>query len=124
MRKIFILTLFISGLTFGQQFFKSDEDKEKETNIFQTEEEEDLEEIQIFGTNGFKLGEFFADQNRAEEKELIDQIIAARDPNNDDDFPTGPGPFSPIDDWLFILPIVGIGIGYYYLNHKKQAIQV
>ncbi|MDX9705282.1 MAG: hypothetical protein RBT46_06205 [Weeksellaceae bacterium] len=31
-----------------------------------------------------------------------------------------PGEESPIDQWVFLLPLVGIMIGFYYLNQKSK----
>ncbi|HUH36182.1 MAG TPA: hypothetical protein VL022_10155 [Moheibacter sp.] len=39
--------------------------------------------------------------------------------------PGGPGddPAAPIDDYLFLLPLLGIAIGGYYLRRKQEPIQ-
>jgi len=34
--------------------------------------------------------------------------------------PGQPGEFVPIDDWLFLLPIIGIGLGVYFLRDKRK----
>lgn len=42
----------------------------------------------------------------------------------DNDFPSNPGgEAAPIDDYLFLLPLLGIAIGGYYLRRKQEPIQ-
>lgn len=42
------------------------------------------------------------------------------EPDQGVDGPGQPGEFVPIDDWLFLLPIIGIGLGAYFLRNKRK----
>ncbi len=42
------------------------------------------------------------------------------EPNQGVDGPGGPGDPVPIDDWLYILPLIGIGLGVYFLRYKRK----
>ena len=73
------------------QFFDSNEQPQEETN-----------------TN------VFSQQNQAPQPEMgLDA--------NPDENPGGDDPFVPIDDWMFLLPLAGAAVGYYYLRKHKNA---
>ena len=37
--------------------------------------------------------------------------------------PTQPGELAPIDDWIFLLPLLGIAVGgYYLLKHRRENV--
>lgn len=48
-------------------------------------------------------------------------------PSSEESYPTTPGKDpdqeTPIDDWLFLLPLLGIAVGgYYLLKHRRENV--
>lgn len=41
-------------------------------------------------------------------------------PDQGVDDPGNPADPAPINDWLYLLPLIGIGIGVYFLRDKKK----
>lgn len=56
----------------------------------------------------------FSQQNQAPQPEMgLDA--------NPDENPGDVDPDVPIDDWMFLLPLIGAAVGYYYLRINKKA---
>ena len=62
-------------------------------------------------------GGFFSSQYESSNQEMfpIQEDVSAGNPG---------GLSAPLDDWLFLLPLAGIGIGVYYLLRKKKEFNV
>lgn len=92
MKKLAILTLFISAISFGQ-FFEQYEPE------YQGEESQQGLSFQPYSSYDYTQG---------------------MDSENPDPNPGGVDPQVPIDNWLLLLPIAGIAIGVYWLRKKSK----
>lgn len=92
-----VLYLF-SGLCFGKFFESNDSFFESSTSTeIQYFQEEERDENQ--------MGFFYSEYNNPE--------YSAISPGNPED-PV------PIDQWLFLLPLIALGGGVYFIRHKKN----
>ena len=90
MKKLTIMIFLVGSVSFGQNFFEAQEP--------QYEEESSQ-------TSAFQTEQSYS---------APDQGLDA-----DDDGPGNPGEV-PVDNWIFLLPIAGITIGFYFLKKKKS----
>lgn len=90
MRNLFILTILLLSFNFGQA-----------QNFFSDGQSEQAEE------QGF----FQRDEAPAQGENTPNPGNPGADPN--------PGGSAPIDDWIFLLPLLGIAMGVYYLMRFK-----
>lgn len=95
MKGIVILMLLVFGIS-QAQFFQSD-----------------YEEVQ-------ESGGFFSSQYESSDQEFFNR---PPDSGVEPVYPSNPGDV-PLDDWLFLLPLAGVGIGVYYLIRKKKEFNV
>ena len=94
MKGIVILMLLVFGIS-QAQFFQSD-----------------YEEVQ-------ESGGFFSSHYESSNQEIFANY------EEDDSNPSNPGENPvPLDDWLFLLPLAGVGIGVYYLIRTKKEFNV
>lgn len=108
MKKFFLIAILISNFSLGQIFDLND--SEKNSSYFESENS---------GLNSYE------DPNSTNE-EYGFQTNPGNQPDQgvDGPGPGGPGGMTPIDNWLFLLPLAGLGIGFYFLQKKrKKAIQ-
>lgn len=73
--------------------------------------------ILLFSFNFGQAQNFFSDgqSEQAEEQGFFQRDEAPAQENN----PSNPGGSAPIDDWIFLLPLLGIAMGVYYLMRFK-----
>lgn len=94
MKKLIILTLFLSTLTFGQFFEQSEPDY------------------------GADINEQKTYQPYAEYAEPVQGVDADVDPN-----PGGEDPDPvPINNWQFLLTLTGVGVGVWFLRKRYKAV--
>lgn len=69
--------------------------------------------------------QFFENDNTQQEEETQDYGFSEDSPVYDEpdqglDSSGNPGDPVPIDGWTYILPIIGIGLGVYYLRDRRK----
>lgn len=83
--------------------------------------------LSIFITT-LSFGQFFESSEQPQEEtntNVFSQQNQSPQPEmgldaNPDENPGGDDPV-PIDDWMFLLPLIGAAVGYYYLRKHKNA---
>ena len=93
MKKLIILTLFLSTLTFGQFFEQSEPD---------------------YGTDINEQKTYQPYAEYAEPVQGVDDIDPH--PNDDDPMPT------PINNWKLFLTLAGVGVGIWFLRKRYKAV--
>lgn len=110
MKKSFFIFVLIAGFTFGQNFFNHKEEDEEETNeirFFDYDEEEIDYQFLLEAEDDLE------DDNKADYDSYSDYNTSLFAPGGP------PGYQSPIDDWIFLLPIAGMTVGIYFLRKRK-----
>ena len=86
--------------------------------------------ILLLSFNFAQAQNFFSDgqSERAEEQGFFERDEAPA--QGEEDVPGNPGPYpgadpnpgssAPIDDWIFLLPLLGIAVGGYYLMRNRK----
>lgn len=92
---ILVMMLFLSGSAYAQ-FFEPGQDDEGTSNH---------EFFDDSGPNYNKTGQ------GGDEPELGEDISAEN-----------PGDKVPIDNWIFLLPLAGAAVGYYYLRRREETV--
>lgn len=112
MKKSFFIFVLIAGFSFGQNFFnhKEDEEETNEIRFFDYDEEEIDYQSLLEAEDGLE------DDNEAEYEPYSEYNTSLFTPGG----PGNPGYQTPIDDWIFLLPIVGMTVGIYYLRKRKR----
>jgi len=76
--------------------------------------------ILLLSFNFAQAQNFFSDgqSEKAEERGFFERESGSQE----EAFPTlgNPGYSAPIDDWLFLLPLLGIAVGGYYLMRNRK----
>lgn len=67
---------------------------------------------------GQESGGFFSSQYESSDQGIFANYEEDVDPGNPGENPV------PLDDWLFLLPLAGVGIGVYYLIRTKKEFNV
>lgn len=100
-----ILSITVFGLSYGQNFFNQ---QEKDSSVI---------------ANDYGIYDGLKSPELPTEPTFFEQINNPYDnPDYGVDGPGNPSDPSPIDNWLFILPIAGILVAGYFLRKRKIAL--
>lgn len=102
MKKFFLIAILISNFSLGQIFDLND--SEKNSSYFESENS---------GLNSYE-------EPNSTNEEYGFQTNPGNQPDQGVDGPGGPGGMAPIDNWLRLLVLGGIGLGAYFLQRKKK----
>lgn len=78
--------------------------------------------VLVFLISSFSFGQFFESNEEVDVNASSGYFSQSIDTSEDDDQPSPGGDDVPLDDWIFLLPLIGIVIGIYYHLKRRETV--